>query len=79
MGNVQGGRVVDRGQEPGERVLVDGPVALVPAGAVTVTSTGPTVAAVGAVAVIEVSLIEVAGVAPKLTAVAPVNPVPVMV
>jgi hypothetical protein len=49
---------------------------------VTVTSTGPALAAAGAVAVIEVPELTVnedAAVAPKSTAVAPVNPVPVMV
>ncbi len=54
--------------------------ALVPAGVVTVTSTGPTLVAPGAVAVMEVSLLTVnedAAVEPKLTAVAPVNPLPV--
>jgi hypothetical protein len=57
------------------------PVALVPPGVVTVTSTVPAACA-GAVAVIDVSLLTVkvvAAVAPKLTALAPVKPVPVMV
>ena len=55
-------------------------VALVPPTVVTRTSTVPVPA--GAVAVIEVALFtvnEVADVAPKVTAVAPVRPVPVMV
>ena len=53
------------------------PVALVPLGVLTVTSTVPVPA--GAVAVIEVALLtvnEVAAVLPKLTAVAPVKFVP---
>ena len=57
-------------------------VALVPPGVVTVTSTAPSVPVAGAVAVIVVALLTVnaAGLpGPKLTAVAPVNPVPVMV
>src|SRR5437868_3810554 len=57
------------------------PVALVPLGVVTVMSTVPAVWA-GEVAVIDVALFtvkEAAAVAPKLTAVAPVNPVPVIV
>jgi hypothetical protein len=55
------------------------PVGLVPAGVVTVTSTVPVPA--GAVAVIWVAEFTayVAAVAPKRTAVAPLNPVPVMV
>jgi hypothetical protein len=55
-------------------------VALVPPTVVTVTSTVPAACA-GDVAVIEVSLLTVkpAAVAPKFTAVAPVNPVPVIV
>jgi hypothetical protein len=57
-----------------------GPVALVPLGVVTVTSTGPTDSA-GEVAVIEVSEFSMnnADVPPKSTAVAPVNPLPVIV
>ena len=57
------------------------PVALVPPGVVTVTSTVPADSA-GAVAVILLELLTVyapAAVPPKLTAVAPVNPVPVIV
>jgi hypothetical protein len=57
-------------------------VALVPPGVVTVTSTVPPVALAGEIAVIEVALLtvnEVADVPPNLTAVAPVNPVPVIV
>ena len=57
-------------------------VALVPPVVVTVTSTVPPVALAGEIAVIEVALLtvnEVAEVPPNLTAVAPVNPVPVMV
>ena len=57
------------------------PVALVPLGVVTVTSTVPAVCA-GEVAVIDVALFTVndaAGVAPNCTAVAPVKPVPVIV
>ena len=53
----------------------------VPFGVVTVTSMGPT-GPPGEVAVIEVSLLTVnvvAGVVPKVTLVAPVKPVPVMV
>lgn len=53
--------------------------ALVPAGVVIVTSTGPALVAAAAVAVMEVSLLTVhedAAVDPKLTA---VNPVPVTV
>jgi len=56
-------------------------VAEVPAGVVTVTSTVAADSA-GEVAVTEVSLLTVtpvAAVVPKLTALAPVNPVPVMV
>src|SRR6478735_9103093 len=56
-------------------------VALVPLGVVTVMSTVPALCA-GDVAVIDVALLtvnEAAAVAPKLTAVAPVNPVPVIV
>ena len=56
-------------------------VALVPPGVVTVTSTVPAVPA-GAVAVIWVALLTVklvAAVAPKLTALAPVKLVPVIV
>jgi hypothetical protein len=55
-------------------------VAEVPFGVVTVTSTVPVPA--GEVAVIDVGLLTttpVAALAPKWTAVAPVNPVPVMV
>ena len=57
------------------------PVALVPPGVVTVMSTVPALSA-GEVAVIDVALLTVnavAAVAPKLTAVAPVKPVPVIV
>jgi hypothetical protein len=57
------------------------PVALVPPEVVTVTSTVPAAPA-GAVAVIWVALLTVkpvAAFAPKLTAVAPVNPVPLIV
>src|SRR5438445_378249 len=57
------------------------PVALVPPGVVTVTSTVAALWA-GEVAVMVVALLTVklvAAVAPKLTAVAPVNPVPVIV
>ena len=60
--------------------LSAGPVALVPPGVVTVTSTFPMPA--GAVAVTEVSdtgVNPVAGELPKCTALAPVRPVPVMV
>ena len=59
-----------------------GDVADVPPGVVTVTSTGPAEEPAGLGTVIEVSLLtvyEAAGVPPKLTAVAPVNPVPVTV
>jgi hypothetical protein len=57
------------------------PVALVPAGVVTVMSTVPTLPA-GEVAVIEVALLtvnDVAAVLPNLTVVAPVKVVPVIV
>ena len=57
------------------------PVALVPPAVVTVMSTVPAAWA-GVVAVMDVALLTVklvAAVPPKLTAVAPVNPVPVMV
>jgi hypothetical protein len=57
------------------------PVALLPPGVVTVTSINPAAPA-GLMAVIWVSLStpkEAAGVAPKLTSVAPVKSVPVMV
>lgn len=53
-----------------------------PLGVVTVTSTGPTLAAAGLTAVMDVSLLtvnEAAGVPPKLTAVAPVKLLPVIV
>ena len=56
------------------------PVALVPLGVVTVTSTIPLPG--GEIALIEVALLTVnedAAIDPKLTAVAPVKPVPVMV
>ena len=55
---------------------------LVPPGAATVTSTGPTLVAAGLVAVIWLSLFTVnadAGMDPKSTSVAPVKPEPVMV
>ena len=57
-------------------------VALVPAGVVTVTSAGPALVAAGLAAVIcvpELTVNNGAGADPKLTAVAPVKPVPVTV
>lgn len=56
-------------------------VALIPEGVVTSTSTGPEVVVVGDAAVMDVGEFTVklvASIDPKATAVAPVNPVPVM-
>jgi len=58
-----------------------GLLSLMPADVLIVTPTEPALTAAGLVAVIEVLLFTVklvAGVVPKLTAVAPVNPVPVI-